>query len=124
MSKFKVGDKVFHVGNGVGKVVRNDKLNTDYDIGVEFAGHGQVGFCHDGKYHNHHKIPQLYTLEEARKMGFEVPKQKLKKTINLWVNVYSDRLGPSIYESEEIAKNNSSNAITCVKLTGEYEVEE
>ena len=51
-------------------------------------------------------------------------KKKVKKTIECWGNIYKDIL-PFVYSTENIANNAQlKNRIACVKLTGEYEVEE
>ena len=127
MSKFKVGDKIFHVGRGVGTVVTITGNHT-LPVTVKFD-HITLNFSSDGKAYSDHTIPQLYTLEDARKMGFDTPKQKVKKIIEQWANVYPD--GTYTVHFTEDAANafnllNDSNIrrITCVKLTGEYEVEE
>lgn len=86
--KFKVGDKVFHVGYGVGQVhdihqFAEDTLSTC----VEFSNTRSrrlEWFTVDGMSHVDHIVPQLYTLAEARKMGFDVPKVKKSKTVWLY----------------------------------------
>ena len=128
MSKFKVGDKVFHVGHGIGTVVTIDK-NFILSVAVEFNKHLMLSFLSDGRAYSNHTIPQLYTLEDARKMGFDIPKQKVKKTIEQWANVYPDGTY-TVHFTEDAANafillNDSIiRRIACVKLTGEYEVEE
>lgn len=60
---------------------------------------------------------------------FEIPpkpKRKVKKVIEMWVNIYPS--GSSFtYSSERLANvgiTEKTDRIACVKLTGEYEVDE
>lgn len=73
--KFKVGDKVFHVGWGVGRIVTICPSGP-YPICAVFQDHAVSGtFTEDGRGSEDHPIPQLLTLEEARAKGYEVPKE-------------------------------------------------
>lgn len=86
--KFKVGDKVFHVGHGVGTVLSND-VAANNPLMVTFMDGYRLRFLYDGREEYYHTIPQLYTLPEARKMGFEVPKEKKTKTLWVYYNITS-----------------------------------
>lgn len=74
MSKFKVGDRVFHVGHGIGVVYGISE--TKFPIGVSFDSGFASSFTRDGFYHEPHTIPQLLTLEEAKAKGYDVPEQE------------------------------------------------
>jgi hypothetical protein len=126
MSKFKVGDTVFHVGRGLGKVICVDTTTKDKDMAVEVLTYGVQAnwFTIDGRSHLEHSIPQLYSLEEARKMGFNVPKIKIKKKITKWLVIHSYGYPAAIFDTEEEALIHINKADTIVELTGEYEVEE
>lgn len=88
MSKFKVGDKVFHVGYGVGTVTDVDWADG-CPVTAAFSNDVIYYFLDDGRGSRTHAIPQLYTLAEARKMCFDVPKEKKSKTLWLYYNIAS-----------------------------------
>lgn len=128
VSKFKVGDKVFHVGHGLGEVIAVDSGVAE-PIWVLFGEPDTVcrvkeRFTLDGRYQTSHSVPSLLTLGEARAKGYDVPKQRVKKKITRWVNVYR------YYESDAFSTKEAADhlatpdRITCVELTGEYFVEE
>jgi hypothetical protein len=71
MSKFNVGDKVFHVGHGPGVIYAITE--TDYPIGVLYENGFASSFTKEGLYHGGHTVPQLLTLEEAKAKGYAVP---------------------------------------------------
>lgn len=51
--------------------------------------------------------------------------KKVKKKVEMWANVYPNGLTDTMYSSEEDANVCKDwSRVTCVKLTGEYEVEE
>lgn len=126
MSKFRVGDKVFHVGYGMGKVLSIDPtiFNGD-DALVVFLDdlYQPLTFTLDGRRSMTHKVPQLLTLEEARAKGYDVPKQKVKKARTGWVNVYPQVTGGMYMSKEQADVNASGNRIDCVQITFEYEVD-
>lgn len=81
MSKFKVGDKVYHVIHGVHTIFHS---RDGYFRAISVDG-TDCGFYADGKDWGEHQNPAVYTLEEARKMGFDILEEKLKKSKTLWV---------------------------------------
>lgn len=81
--KFKVGDRVFHVGHGVGEVTEIDQRDS-LAIRVEFHNNKVGWFTLDGMFVDEHTIPQLLTLDEARAKGYDVP----KKTYKMWQWLY------------------------------------
>ena len=72
VSKFKTGDRVFHVGFGVGEVINTNHI-VNYPIKVEFITGISNVFTSEGFWEVGHVIPQLLTLEEARAKGYDVP---------------------------------------------------
>jgi hypothetical protein len=95
MSKFNVGDKVFHVGYGIGTVTSSYSdftfgVNVDFDINQR-----QDTFTADGRLYEEHIMPSLLTLQEARDKGYDVPKEKVKK----WRWVY--QVSAEYYITEE-----------------------
>lgn len=80
--KFKPGDKVWDVRYGA------VELDEYISIAYPFVSK-ESGLCYtvDGKDHLNSKYPVLYTLEEARKMGFPVPPEK-KKKVKRWLYGY------------------------------------
>lgn len=111
---FKVGDVVEWCG-ARGIVERLD-AGTSYPITVKFESGAYNSFTKNGKYYSWHKTPGLKLISR--------PKKRVKKTVEAWANVYAHCL-PDLFNCEANADARASNSrIACVKLTGEYEVEE
>lgn len=71
MSKFKAGDKVFSIQHGVVTLEANS-WGDDEDLYVLQAPKGEA-YTTDGRLLENDLHPSLYTLDEARRMGFPVP---------------------------------------------------
>lgn len=107
MNKFKVGDRIkayhhniTHVGI-VDAITENGLLVLQDKLGVKTYAHAK----------------------QCRKL--KPKKRKATKTIERWVNVYPDGSSGGGHLTREGADSSaSSTRITCVKLTGTYEVEE
>lgn len=127
MSRFKVGDRVFHVGSGNGRVARiNPSVGALYPVEVHFDDSNLkwMLFTMDGKYDINHIVPQLLTVQDAREKGYDVPKQKVTKTIE--TTVYVDKTTGtrvSTNASSWVLGRRMSDIVT-VKMTGTYETEE
>jgi hypothetical protein len=121
-SNAKVGDKVWDFTYGWGKIYNID-LNSDYPIKVERLNEMDESYTFDGKLGDE-EAPTLFWDE----IKYEIPtkpKRMVTKTIECWVNVYSNGVG-CLTESEEAADKakRGNYRVACVKLTGTYEVEE
>lgn len=84
--QYKTGDKVFSVIYGIGAIYELggsddiiSKSLTKYPLKIRFKDCFRY-YTYDGFYTVLDKYPELYTLENAKKMGFDVPKEKLKAT--------------------------------------------
>lgn len=53
-----------------------------------------------------------------------LPNKKIKKTIERWANVYEDAFDGTYLSKNQADACAMSARIACVKLTGEYEMEE
>ena len=75
--KLPIGTKVWHVRYGVAII---DDKNNAYPrlLKIIYLEEGFDFYTIGGKYHERDKFPSLYTLEDARKMGFPVPDEKVK----------------------------------------------
>jgi hypothetical protein len=131
MSKFQVGDRVFHVGWGVGMVFQVDdsQPHSDRALSVGFFAPNSgkpctVFFTLDGRFFLFHTIPQILTLEEARVKGYEIPKVKVKKIIKQWSVVASNGVITHTFDCLKKAAQYQGLGDSVVELTGEYEVEE
>lgn len=119
--EFQLGDIVEF--GGLKGFVKNsrygDKLVVEFsppDYGVFYEI-----FSREGLYQIYHTEPLLKLIERPKK------KKMVKKTVEMWWNVYSNKLTPNIYcySSKDLAELAATeDRIACVKLTGEYEVEE
>lgn len=117
---FKVGDIVEAFGlSGIVEAIGNSYGNPP--VVVRFEGGETVFFLPDGKYCDWHKEPSLKLIERS--------KNKVKKTIEGWINIFPNKdplESHLLYSSKEQADvfANKKLRIACVKVIGEYEVEE
>lgn len=117
MTKFKVGDIV--EAFGVRGVVTKVLSNGGHPVLVDFErlpGEAEEEFTPDGRLFYWHKEPSLKLIERQKK--------KVKKTIETWLNIYPDGYNSHYHTQEECDNAAMTSRIACVKLSGEYEVEE
>jgi hypothetical protein len=116
--EFKVGDRV-EFGGLEGVVLREDH-SRKYSLYVDLKGEvDSHWFTSDGRIDVRHTKPLLNLIER--------PKKKVKKTMEAWANVYPHCIGAPDFSREFVDSENdnmTNKRIACVKLTGEYEVEE
>jgi hypothetical protein len=75
MSTFKVGDRVYHVVEGLGTVVA---VSAD-GFTVQLESRPRSGsYYSDGRYSRNDVNPSVITLEEAHAKGYGVPRPKRK----------------------------------------------
>ena len=86
-----------------------------YPIEVKFGEEDEF-FTRDGKLYDKHTLPCLYTLEEAREMGFEVPREKVKKW--RWAYFYNGLWSITPHLTEEEASGGLGGTSHCQKLEG------
>lgn len=127
MIKFNLGDTVYCIQNGLGKVVSPDGTLRSRGLGhvyVQFKSYTRV-YYDDGKATFNSVNPILLTLEEARAKGYDIPKTKVKKTVNYYLNISSTG-HHEIYskKDEALIRARRNSLVTGVELTGEYEIEE
>jgi hypothetical protein len=116
----RVGDRVWSVEYGWGTVESVSK--GVYPVVVSFDCGIDVTYTFSGM----PRSSGLQTLfwDEVKIEAPPRPRRKVKRTIEGWANVYSNEL-LTFHDSKEDADNEVSyNRIACVKLTGEYTVEE
>ena len=88
--KFNVGDRVYDIQFGIGVVYTHlNGIAHSYPIEVTFELlSGEIRtYTACGRLGAFHANPTLLTLPEARAKGYDVPKEKVKKTIKRWVIV-------------------------------------
>lgn len=128
MEKFKVGQKVYCIRRGLGEislfpVYKNKDITC---VRVSFPERDSAEFNLDGTLYDTDVNPTLLTLEEARAKGYAVPKQKIVKEIEVYLNHYKDGQGYT-YASKsfaECAPDLGGRIITAYPVTIKYEVEE
>jgi hypothetical protein len=116
----RAGDRVWSVGYGWGTVESVSK--GVYPVVVSFDCGIDVTYTFSGM----PRSSGLQTLfwDEVKIEAPPRPRRKVMKTIDGWANVYPNER-PMLHDSKEEAdKAATFNRIACVKLTGEYTVEE
>lgn len=111
-SVLKVGDKVFDILGGEILTVNGSAENASYFMLYTLDNMMYSSMCVDGKYAGSDKYPRFIGLEEARVKGYDVPKQKVKKsrTFYLYFNKVSGtnilvderEIGQVGYEEREV----------------------
>jgi len=115
----RVGDKVWGCPYGWGRIKALDK-DLMYALEVSFDEGESDTYTISGKCNPVDKHPSLF-WDEIRIP--ERPLRIVKKTAIVYVNVYSDEIVP--HASQEEAEIGAGNdRITCIELTGTYEIEE
>lgn len=123
MSKFKVGQKVYCIHNGMGTVTYID-VDLDYPVEVDFDKGVSNTYTADGKRSKCDINPTLLTLEEACAKGYDVPKQKIVKEKTLYVNLYGNKCWGT-FETEYDAKQVDGDILVQAHpVTIKYEIEE
>jgi hypothetical protein len=123
----KVGDRVYSFICGWTIVTEVD-LNRTYSITTALKSGLSVNYTLDGRYYHGDDVPQSLFWDEPQFTPPPRPKRLVKKQLEGWVNVYkrgNEVYYSSIYDTEADAHDAAdTDLIACVKLTGEYEVEE
>ena len=91
--KFNVGDRVYDIQFGIGEVyIRLNGIAHSYPIEVTFKLlSGEIRtYTACGRLGAFHANPTLLTLPEARAKGYDVPKEKIKKTETQYCYVYTN----------------------------------
>jgi len=131
ITKDDVGRKVWHITKGWGKIteyksekpgVKNPRVDCTFDI----KGYGMTtyDFNTDGRYTLYDNLPSIYWNEIQI---YEPPKPKriVKKKVEVWLNVYNEYTSEYVYKTKEEAdKRKDIERTACVKVSGEYEIEE
>jgi len=122
----KVGDRVYSIICGWTIVTEVD-LNRAYPITIAKSGLS-INYTLDGRYYLDDDAPQSLFWDAPQFTSPPRPKRLVKKQLEGWVNVYkrgNEVYYSSIYNTEyDAAEAADTDLIACVKLSGEYEVEE
>ena len=126
----KVGDLVFWTMNGWCKILN---IYNDEEFPVLVGGTDCNGdiikakFTLCGRLYPYYKFPTLFPEDKVPQYYLDLcprPKRKVKKTLEIWVNIFPDG-GFTVYNSKKIADDLAvSTRIACIKMIGEYEEEE
>lgn len=122
----KVGDRVYSIICGWTIVTEVD-LNRSYPITAAKSGLS-INYTLDGRYYLDDDAPQSLFWDVPQFTPPPRPKRLVKKQLEGWVNVYkggNEVYYSAIYNTEADAYDAAdTDLIACVKITGEYEVEE
>ena len=88
--KFNVGDKVYDIRLGVGIITTVRDKERVYPLDVEFIGEGSHLFTACGRFSATNINPTLFTISAARARGYDVPKEKVKKTETQYCLVFNN----------------------------------
>lgn len=110
---FKVDDVVEWCG-ARGIVTKFD-FGEQLSVRAKFDDNSVWSFTRDGRACDWHKTPSLVFISRPKKM--------VTKTVEAWANVYADNSVVIHRTREQANEMHVKDRITCVKLTGEYEVE-
>jgi hypothetical protein len=116
----RAGDRVWSVEYGWGTVESVSK--GVYPVVVSFDCGIDVTYTFSGM----PRSSGLQTLfwDEVKIEAPPRPKRKVVKKVEKWVNIYPE-MQSIVHDNKKIADSAASDMrIACVKLTGEYEVEE
>lgn len=122
ITKDDVRKRVWSFLHGWGTIQR--LYYNEKEIQIRFDTRGlRFDYFSDGRFINANS--QVLFWDEIK---FEIPpkpKNKIKKQISAWANIYSNKNSPlSLFETRAIADRWGGIArIACVELKGEYEVE-
>lgn len=123
----KVGDKVYSLIGGFGEITERTIYLGISRLHIEFPyrkDEYDLDGCLGGAY------DQVLFWDKPEIIAPPKPKRKEKRTIEGWVNVYEDG-ATRYYQTLEEAQNGIRERmnecvrkIACVRVTGEYEVEQ
>lgn len=123
----KVGDRVYSIICGWAIVTEVD-LNRTYPIVIKAENGAIESYTFDGRFFLEEGYPQGLFWDEPQFTPPPRSKRLVKKQLEGWVNVYkggNEVYYSSIYNTEADAYDVAdTDLIACVKITGEYEVEE
>lgn len=115
----KVGDQVYDMAHGWGRVNKIESGLMLVDFCTMAGWYSPDGSISGGYYR------QTIFWDKPVFDPPQRPKRKVKKTIERWVNAYFNGGHYITWDTKEDAdKAARSGRIACVKLIGEYEVEE
>lgn len=111
--EFQAGD-IIEFG-GLEGIILQIRSDTEYPLIVRLSNQEVISFTLKGLYSNTHTKPLLNLVKR--------PKKLVKKQIIGWANIYP---GFTCFHNTEQLANNGHlrDRIACVKVTGEYEIEE
>ena len=121
----KVGDRVWEITEGWGKITEIIGQDEGKTLAVKFDGGGEDEYWDDGKHYATDINPSLF-WDEIKITPPPRPKRKVMRTVEVWYNAYSPPNTYCVYNTKGAADTCADNErrIACVKLTGEFEVEE
>ena len=104
--KFKVGDRVYDIRLGVGVVSHNSLSCPTLPYPVEAVVAGiRLHYTIEGRCESSHLNPTLLTIPEARARGYDVPKEKVKKTETQYCYVFNNgTISGQRFRSRELAE--------------------
>jgi len=127
-SKARVGDKVFDRFRQEWGVIDGIYKEYDHAIEVDFLGDMEE-YLIDGRLEKEHHVPALVwgkqtATEWCGGVLPEMPRRIVKSKINGYLNIYPDGLHKFHLSKEAADYGAASDRITCLTVSGEYEIEE
>ena len=123
--KVEVGQKVYSILHGLGVIAEVYAYPAKVGlVSVQFKDI-QCDYWTSGKWNARDANPTLLTLEEARAKGYDVPTQRVTKTLDRWVAVFSNSDGT--YHTRALGEqlpHEIGKEVAITKMSGTFEVEE
>jgi hypothetical protein len=123
-TKAKLGDEVYSIKYGKGVVGDISSDGHLKPIGCIFMRNGETArFLMDGRYQEYEPLPDLY-YGPPEIIGPPKPKRIVKRTVEVWANVYKNGEYRVHHNQDAARLSRDTECLTCIPLTGTYEVEE
>ena len=124
--KARVGDKAWCIQLGDVEIIDNYTRHPTYPVPVQVKdATGQYEeYTIKGHLNESDVFPSLFWSKPVFEMP-QKPKRKVKKVLHGWVNIHRNDTISYVHSTKESARKvASSDAIACVEINQEYEIEE
>ncbi len=116
----KVWDRDYRSWGNIKEIYPGD----NYPLKVYFDNEDNLRtYLFDGRYRREHNSRSLFWDEIPEPIAPSRPKRIVKKTIERWIKIYPNGFD-MVFKKKEDAITGLTEGEICVRLTGEYKIEE